>query len=57
MLVLKRQNGEAIHINNDIKITVYYQHGKQIKFGIEAPEHITILRQELVNTNSGKNST
>jgi len=54
MLVLKRQNGEAIHINNDIKLTVYFQPGSHIRMGIEAPEHINIVREELLDKQSEK---
>ncbi len=48
MLILERHSGESIHINDDIKLTIYYNKGSQIKMGIEAPRHISIMREELL---------
>ncbi len=50
MLILERQCGEAIHINDDIKLTIYYYKGTQVKLGIEAPRHVNIIRKELIQT-------
>lgn len=50
MLILERRCGEAIYINDDIKLTIYYYQGTQVKMGIEAPRHINIVRKELIQT-------
>ncbi len=47
MLVLTRRLGEAITINDDIKIIVVEIDGNQVKLGIEAPRNIEIYREEL----------
>jgi carbon storage regulator len=47
MLILSRRSGESIHIGNDIKITILNIKGKQVKIGIEVPEHISVFREEL----------
>jgi carbon storage regulator len=49
MLILERLSGESILINDNIKITVYYTKGQQIKLGVDAPRHITVIRKELLN--------
>jgi carbon storage regulator len=50
MLNLIRSVGESILIDNDITITVYSIKGKQVKFGINAPKDINIVREELIYT-------
>ncbi|MGM7683393.1 carbon storage regulator CsrA [Cytobacillus sp. Hm23] len=47
MLVLTRKKNEAIHIGEDIQITVLDIDGDQIKLGIEAPKQVEIHRQEI----------
>ncbi|MDX2503290.1 MAG: carbon storage regulator [Gammaproteobacteria bacterium] len=49
MLILKRQSGESIQINDDIKITIYFSRGNQIKIGIDAPRHVSVIREELLS--------
>jgi len=48
MLVLKRQVGETIVIDNNIRITVVAVHGKLVRLGITAPASVTVRRQELL---------
>ena len=48
MLILSRKQNEKIRIGDDIVITVV-RSGKRVRIGIEAPEHVRILRQELVD--------
>jgi len=50
MLILERHSGESIQINNDTKLTIYYNKGSQIKIGIDAPRCVSIVREELVKT-------
>ncbi len=47
MLVLTRKLNEAIIINRDIRITVVALRGNQVRLGIEAPESVSVLREEL----------
>ena len=47
MLILTRKLGESIRIGDDIKIVVSDIKGKQIRIGIEAPEDVSIHREEV----------
>ena len=47
MLVLSRKPGDRIHVGQDIVITVLDVAGKLVRIGVEAPEHISILRGEI----------
>jgi carbon storage regulator CsrA len=47
MLVLSRKENQAIHIGDNIKLTVLRVRGKTIRIGVEAPEDVRILRGEL----------
>jgi len=47
MLILTRKLGERITIGDDITITLLEIKGSQVKLGIEAPQSISIHRQEI----------
>lgn len=47
MLILTRRPVEAIHIGDDVVITVLGVAGGQVRFGITAPRAITIDRAEV----------
>jgi len=47
MLILTRKAGEAIVINDTITVKLIEIKGGQIKLGIEAPETVTIHREEV----------
>jgi carbon storage regulator len=47
MLVLSRKRNEAIVINGNIRIMVVDIRGNQVRLGIEAPNSVGILREEL----------
>ncbi len=50
-LVLGRKNNESIIIGEeDITITILGIEGDRVKIGIQAPSHVSILRQELYET-------
>ena len=60
MLVLSRKKGEKIIIGNDITITIVEIRGDKTRIGIEAPQQISVHRQEVydaihvkVNDNDG----
>jgi carbon storage regulator len=48
MLVLTRRSGEKILIGEHIELTVIAVSGNQVKLGIDAPEEVMIVRQELL---------
>lgn len=50
MLVLSRKVNERIQIGDDITITVVRLSTGSVRIGIEAPSHMTILRNELNST-------
>ena len=52
MLKLTRKKGESIVIDGDIKVVVLGRIGKHIQIGVEAPKHIAVYRQELLNKNN-----
>ena len=47
MLILARKIGEAITIADEITIKVLEIKGGQVKFGVDAPHHISIHRNEV----------
>jgi carbon storage regulator len=47
MLVLSRKRLEQIVIGSEIRITIVKLEGTQVRLGIEAPEHLMVLRAEL----------
>jgi carbon storage regulator len=48
MLVLTRKADQKIHIGENITITVVKVKGNSVQLGIDAPEGVRILREELV---------
>ena len=47
MLVLSRKVGERIWIGEEISITVVRVAGGGVRLGIEAPEELPVVREEL----------
>lgn len=47
MLVLSRKVGERILIGEDISVTVVRITGGGVRIGVEAPQHLPVIRQEL----------
>jgi carbon storage regulator len=50
MLVLSRRIGETLRIADDILVTIVDVKGNQVRLGIDAPAAVTVLREELVQT-------
>lgn len=48
MLILQRKKGQAIHIGDNIIITVTDVGNDQVKLAIDAPREISIVRNELL---------
>jgi carbon storage regulator len=49
MLILTRRTGEALMINDDVRITVLGIKNGQIRFGIDAPKNVSVHREEIYN--------
>lgn len=49
MLVLSRKQFEGIQIGSDIRIKVVKVDRNQVRLGIEAPNDVMIVRDELIN--------
>jgi carbon storage regulator len=47
VLVIRRRAGEAVLIGDDIEIEILDTTGSQVKLGIRAPKHVTVLRKEI----------
>ena len=47
MLVLSRKQHDVILIGDEVRITVVRIDRNQVRLGNEAPQHITVLREEL----------
>jgi carbon storage regulator len=50
MLVLRRKVGESIVLAGVISVSVLAVEGERVKIGISAPPDVTIVRQELLRT-------
>ena len=50
MLILKRKQNEGFMIGRDIHIVVFETCDGSVKIGIDAPEDIKVLRDELWET-------
>jgi carbon storage regulator len=50
MLVLSRKLNEKIVIDGGIVVTVLKIDRNQIRLGIEAPEHVRVLREEIAGS-------
>ena len=47
MLILTRRVGEAIHIGNEITMTVLGVEGNQVRIGTNAPKDVPVHRAEV----------
>ncbi len=55
MLILTRNIGESIIINNNIKLTVLNITRNTVRVGIDAPQNISVNREEIQQKiNSGE---
>ncbi len=54
MLVLSRKKGERIVIDETVVVTVIDVRGNKVKLGIEAPDAVSVHREEVSNAVSGK---
>lgn len=47
MLILTRRIGESVCIGDDIKVQVLGIRGAQVRVGVQAPEGISVHREEI----------
>ncbi|HAT9921666.1 TPA: carbon storage regulator CsrA, partial [Legionella pneumophila subsp. pneumophila] len=47
MLILTRRIGETVVVGDDVFITILGIKGNQIRLGFDAPDHVSIHRQEI----------
>ncbi|ANY74067.1 MULTISPECIES: carbon storage regulator CsrA [Paenibacillus] len=47
MLILSRNKGQKIMINDNIVLSVIEINGDQVRIGIEAPSNVAIYREEI----------
>jgi len=47
MLVLSRKKNEVINIGDNIRITIVDVRGDNVRIGIEAPEDVSVHREEV----------
>jgi carbon storage regulator len=52
MLVLTRRTGQRLLIGSKITIEVLEVSGNRVRLGIQAPEEVTVLRQELLRSDA-----
>ncbi|MFP4333128.1 MAG: carbon storage regulator CsrA [Campylobacterales bacterium] len=55
MLILSRKENESIHIGKNIKIKVVSIEKGSVKLGLEAPDDVLILRDELAQAVQDEN--
>ncbi len=51
MLILSRRIGESLMIGDDIEVRVFDVSGNNVRLGIQAPDDVVILRDELYREN------
>ena len=49
-LVLTRKENEAVYIDKHIKVKIIEARNGYVKLAFDAPDHIEILREELVDS-------
>lgn len=54
MLILTRKTGQTIIIDGDIRVTIKGTSGGNVKVGIDAPEDVSVMREELVEQESAE---
>jgi carbon storage regulator len=49
MLILTRRVGETIMVGDEVQVTVLGVKGNQIRIGINAPQEVSVHREEIYN--------
>ena len=50
MLIIRRRRGESITVGDEVEIEILETSPTQVKLGIRAPKHISVLRKEILVT-------
>ncbi len=50
MLIIRRRRGESITVGDEVEIEILETSPTQVKLGIRAPKHISVLRKEILIT-------
>ncbi len=50
MLIIRRRRGESITVGDEVEIEILETSPSQVKLGIRAPKHISVLRKEILIT-------
>ena len=48
MLILTRRVGDSLKIGDDVSITVLRVKGDQVRLGIDAPDTVSVMREEVL---------
>lgn len=48
MLVLSRKLGQRFQVGQDVRVTIVKIDRNSVRIGIEAPEDVTVYREEIV---------
>lgn len=48
MLVLSRKLGQRFNVGHDIRVTIVKIDRNSVRIGIEAPDDVTVYREEIV---------
>ena len=57
MLVLSRKPSESVQIDSTIQVTILAIGKGRVKLGIRAPNHVSIVRNELIDGRMGAPAT
>lgn len=57
MLILSRRVDEALKIGDEVTVTVLSVKGKQVRLGIDAPDDISVHREEIYKRIKGEAAT
>ena len=57
MLILSRNQNEAINIGDDIKVVITAVKGGQVRVGIQAPKHVGVYREEIYKRMQQQNAS
>ena len=50
MLILTRRTGEALMIGDDVTVRVLGVKGNQVRIGVDAPDDVVVVREELLES-------
>lgn len=57
MLILSRRIGESLQIGEDVKVRVLSVNDDQVKLGIDAPQDVSVYREEIYQKIQAEKST